>query len=120
MCSVWDAMGGGDITDDMVRFLVEYAAAGLDYPALGAPFDRIDTHSLRSGGACALSIARFKPHEIMKMWRWAPNSLSFMEYIQQQLSTFSAGMSTEMSKITPFTTMEGATNSNYPRAGTTH
>ena len=104
----------------MVRFSVKYAVAGLDYPARGIPVDRIDTHSLRSGGACALSIAGFKPHEIMKMGRWAPNSLSFMEYIQQQLSTFSAGMTTAMSKITPFTNMEGATNNNDLCAGTIH
>ena len=111
-------MGRGDVTGGMVRFSVKYAAAALDYPVRGIPIDRIDTHSLRSGGACALSLAGFKPHEIMKMGRWAPNSLSFMEYIQQQLSTFSAGMSDAMSKIKPFTNMEGATNSDDLRAGT--
>jgi len=56
----------------------------------------------------------------MKMGRWAPNLLSFMEYIQQQLFTFSAGMSDTMSKITHFTNMEGATNSDNLQAGTIH
>ena len=120
LCAFWDEMGRGDVTDGMVRFSVKYAAAGLDYLAQGIPIDRIDTHSLRLGGACALSIAGFKPHEIMKMGRWAPKLLSFMEYIQQQLSTFSAGMSTAMSKIAPFTNMEGATNNNDLRVGIIH
>jgi len=120
LCAFWDQMGRGDVTGGMVRFSVKYAAAVLDYPVRGILIDRIDTHSLHSGGACALSVAGFKPHEIMKMGRWAPNSLSFMEYIQQQLSTFSAGMSDAMSKIKPFTNMEGATNSDDLRAGTIH
>ena len=119
LCAFWDEIGRGDVTDGMVRFSVKYAATGLDYSARGIPIDRIDTQSLQSGEACALSIAGFKPHEIMKMGRWAPNRLSSMTYIQQQLATFFTGMLTEMSKITPFITMKGATNSDYLRAGTT-
>ena len=56
----------------------------------------------------------------MKMGRWAPKSTSFMEYIQQQLSTFSKGMSTNMSRIQKFTNMEGAVATEDLRAATIH
>ena len=39
--------------------------------------------------------------------RWAPKLTLFLEYIQQQLSAFSAGMAEKMSKIQTFTNMEG-------------
>ena len=39
---------------------------------------------------------------------WAPESNTFMQYIQQQLSTFSARMSTAMSKVAGFTNVEGS------------
>ena len=52
------------------------------------------------------------------MGRWAPQSSSFLEYIQQQLSTFSVGMSTDMSNIARFTNMEGATTSEDLQAAT--
>ena len=54
----------------------------------------------------------------MKMGRWAPKSTAFMEYIQQQLSTFSAGMSSAMSRIAIFTNMEGAVNADNLRTAT--
>ena len=120
LCAFWDKFGKGEVTDNMIRFAIKHAAAALDYPSRGIKIERVDTHSLRSGGACALSKAGRKPHEIMKMGRWAPNSLSFMEYIQEQLSSFSMGMSTEMSEIEVFTNMEGAVNGDDIRQATIH
>ncbi len=61
--------------------------------------EQMDTHSLRSGGACALKLAGYDEVYIRKMGRWAPKSNAFLEYIQSQLSTFSAGMATRMSRI---------------------
>jgi hypothetical protein len=120
LCSYWDAVGRGDVTDGQISFAMKFAAGALNYPLRGIPIQRIDTHSLRSGGACALSLAGYKDHEIMKMGRWAPKSTSFMEYIQQQLSTFSKGMSTNMSRIQKFTNMEGAVATEDLRAATIH
>ncbi|KAL9178895.1 hypothetical protein ACHAXT_011868 [Thalassiosira profunda] len=121
LCSYWDDVGRGDVTDGNIRFAVKFAAKALNYEARGIPIERVDTHSLRSGGACALSLAGYKPHEIRKMGRWAPNSSAFMEYIQQQLSSFSAGMSTAMSRVAPFTNMEGTvTRDDDLRAASVH
>ena len=118
LCSFWDEIGHGHVTNEMISFAVKYAAAALRYPDRGIPLSRVDTHSLRSGGACALALSGYKPHQIMKMGRWAPKSTAFMEYIQNQLSTFSAGMSTNMSKIAIFTNMEGTENAVDLRAAT--
>lgn len=120
LCSYWDEVGRGDVTDSNIRFAVKFAAKALDYPSRGIPIERIDTHSLRSGGACALSLAGYRDHEIMKMGRWAPNSTSFMEYIQQQLSTFSAGMARNMSRVAQFTNMEGTVTRDDVRATTVY
>ena len=118
LCSYWDVVGRGDVTDSNIRYAVKFAATALKYPERGIPIDRIDTHSLRSGGACALSVAGYKEMDIMKMGRWAPKSTSFMEYIQQQLSTFSKGMSTAMSQVARFTNMEGSVENEDLRATT--
>ena len=63
---------------------VKYAAGWLNYPVIRIPLNLVNTYSLRSVGACALSLSGHKPYKIMKMGRWAPNSLSFMEYIQEK------------------------------------
>jgi hypothetical protein len=47
--------------------------------------------------------------EIRKMGCWKPKSNAFLEYIQQQLSTFSKGTVACMSRIDTFTNMEGST-----------
>ena len=120
LCAYWDKVGLGNVTDNNIRFAIKFAARMLDYEARGIPLDRVDTHSLHSGGACALALAGYKDREIMKMGRWSPTSTSFMEYIQQQLSTFSAGMSANMSKVAMFTNMEGAIDRTDTRTATIH
>ncbi len=101
-------MGLGNVTECQISYAVEYAAQALRYPDIGIPLKQVDTHSLRLGGACALKLSGHSDTKIMKVGRWKPNSTSFLEYIQQQLSTFLAGMSTKMSRIAKFTNMEGA------------
>jgi len=49
---------------------LKFAAGALDHPAAkGIPIDRIDTHSLRSGGANVLALAGYLDREIQKMGR---------------------------------------------------
>lgn len=84
-----------DVTaEDMSRAL-KFAAASLDYPSLKRiPVERVDTHSLRSGGANALALAGYSDTQIQKMGRW--RGATFKEYIREELTSFSAGMSTSM------------------------
>ena len=109
ICTYFDKAGMGSVTDNQIRFAVKFAAKSLQYDKRGIPINRVDTHSLRSGGACALKLAGHDDVEIRKMGRWAPKSNAFLEYIQQQLSTFSKGMAAGMSRIDTFTNVEGST-----------
>ena len=95
------------MTDGNIRYGMKFAGASLKYHERGIPLEIIDTHSLHSGGAYTLDLAGYKDQEITKMGRWALGSHAFMEYIQQQLSTFSAGMSAAMSCIKKFINTEG-------------
>ncbi|KAL7544964.1 hypothetical protein ACHAWF_008332 [Thalassiosira exigua] len=114
LCAYWDDIGLGSVTDGDIRFVVKYTAQALRYPDLGKPVERIDTHSPRSGGVCALMLSGHSNVEVMKMGRWAPKSTPFMEYIQQQLSTLTTGMVTAMSRIARFTNIEGAVTRGDP------
>jgi hypothetical protein len=71
------------------------AAMVLEYPtAKGIPIDCIDNHSLRSGGANALSLTGYSDTQIQKMGRW--RGATFKEYIREELACFSEGMSKKM------------------------
>ena len=85
---------------------LKMAAAALDYPACkGIPIDRVDTHSLRCGGANALALSGYSDRQIQKMGRW--RSATFLEYIKESLFDFSAGMSTSMKQQFNFVSVEG-------------
>jgi hypothetical protein len=80
----------------------------LDYPtAKGIPIDRIDTHSLRSGSANVLSLARYSDTQIQKMEQWW--GAMFKEYIRKELACFSAGMLTSMKRKFDFMSNAGNT-----------
>jgi hypothetical protein len=58
----------GDITNEDVSKALKAAATVLEYPtAKGILINRIDTHSLRSGGANTLSLSGYSDTQIQKM-----------------------------------------------------
>ena len=67
--------------------------------------DHIDTHSLRSGGANALSLSGYSDAQIQKMGRW--RGATFKEYIREELACFSKGMSTSMKTKFDFVNIAG-------------
>jgi hypothetical protein len=80
-----------DITNKDVSKALKVAATALDYPTpKGIPTDRVDTHSLRCGGANALSLAGYLDTQIQKMGQW--RGATFKEYIRKELACFSAGV----------------------------
>ena len=84
-----------EMTDKYVRTHLKLAAVALQYPSrCGIPVDRVDTHSLRSGGANALALNGYSDREIQKMGRW--RSATFKEYVREELHCYAAGMSTKM------------------------
>ena len=95
-----------DVRDNDIRAAIKKAATMLDYPSSrGIPIDRIDTHSLRIGGANALSLAGYLDRQIQKMGRWRGET--FKEYVREQLSNFSEGISKSMQKCFSFVNVEG-------------
>ena len=60
-----------DITNKDVSAAFKLAVTILDYHTTkGIPIDRIDTQSLRSGGANALLLAEYSDTQIQKMGQW--------------------------------------------------
>jgi hypothetical protein len=99
-----------DITNKDITAALKRAATVLDYPiAKGIPIERINTHSLRSRGANALSLAGFSDTQIQKMGRW--RGATFKEYVREELASFSEGMSTKMKQKFHFVNVAG--NSMY-------
>ena len=93
-----------DVRDRDISAALKLAAGALDYPSRGLPIKRIDTHSLRIGGANALSLNGYSKHQIQKMGRWRGET--FLEYIRESLSDFSEGMSSAMNKCFGFVSLE--------------
>ena len=85
------------LRDKDVSAGLKAAAKRLDYEfGRGIPIDAIDTHSLRAGGANALHLNGYSDREIQKMGRWTSDT--FKEYIRENISIFSEGMSKAMKK----------------------
>ena len=99
--------GRCDVTDKDMRAALKKAAEVLDYPGKkGVPVDRVDTHSLRIGGATVLALAGYSDTQIQKMGRW--RSATFKEYVRSELAGYSAGMSTAMKRRFDFVHVVGA------------
>ena len=100
-----------NVTDKDMRTAIKLAAAALDYRNnKGIDVSQVDTHSFRVGGANALHMAGYMDRQIQKMGRW--RSDTFKEYISDQLSTFSDGMSTDMKKTFNFVNIAGGELTN--------
>ena len=94
------------VTDKDISTQLKLAAVALEYPSLkGIPIDRVDTHSLRSGGANALALCGYTDREIQKMGRW--RSATFKEYIREELNLYTTGMSRHMKRRFNFVNIAG-------------
>ncbi len=94
------------VTAEHITRAVKLAAAMLEYPTRkGIPIERINTHSLRSGGANALALSGYSDTQIQKMGRW--RGATFKEYVYEGLSCFSEGMSRSMQQSFRFVNVAG-------------
>ncbi len=95
-----------NVTAEHISAALKLAARVLEYPILkGIPIKRINTHSLRSGGANALALSRYSDTQIQKMGRWC--GTTFKEYVHNELACFSTGMSSNMKKKFRFINVSG-------------
>jgi hypothetical protein len=104
----WTSLVSKDIIDG-----VRASAKALNLHNQGIDPDLIGAHSLRAGGAMALKLHGFDNITIMKMGRWT--SLTFAQYIHNQIACLSEDISRKMSMPLPFVniaSIESATHSN--------
>ena len=95
-----------DVTNKDVSRALKVAASALDYPhTRGVPLARVDTHSLRGGGANALSLTGYTDTQIQKLGRWRGET--FKEYIREELASFSVGMSKSMKRCLGYVNVSG-------------
>jgi hypothetical protein len=95
-----------DVTAENISQAVKGAARALNYPSeKGIPIERINTHSLRSGGANALALSGYSDTQIQKMGRW--RGATFKEYIREELAVYSTNMSRDMRKQFGFVNIAG-------------
>jgi hypothetical protein len=94
------------VTSEHMTRALKLAAAMLHYPShKGMPITRINTHSLRSGGANVLALAGYTDTQIQKMGRW--RGATFKEYIRNELACFAAGMTKDMKRRFHFVHISG-------------
>ena len=79
---------------------IRNAVTNLNLKETGLDPDLIGVHSLRAGGAMALKLQGEEDTTIMKMGRWT--SLTFLQYIHNQIAHLSKGISNKMSKKLDF------------------
>jgi hypothetical protein len=77
------------------------AGQALNLKNSGIDPDLIGVHSLRAGGAMALKLSGEADTTIKKMGRWS--SLTFLEYIHNQIAHLSHNLATKMSAKISFT-----------------
>ena len=95
MSAFWENGVRYDISDKDMRENLKWAAEQLDYNGrCGIPVNRINTHSLRMGGANALVLSGYSDTQIQKMGRW--RGALFKECIREELHSYSEGISRSM------------------------
>ena len=96
-----------------ISWALKLAATELQYPtSKGIPITRINTHSLRSGGANALALAGYSDTQIQKMGRW--RGATFKEYIREELTCYERNMSRDMKCKFNFVNIAGNAFTNIP------
>ena len=107
LSAYWDSSGEPKmVTAEHISQSLKLAASMLEYPSKkGIPIQRVNTHSLRSGGANALALSGYSDTEIQKMGRW--RGATFKEYIREELACFSHNMSRDMKQTFNFVNIAG-------------
>ena len=97
LSTFWNKETKTDVTAEHISRALKSAATELQYLTnKGIPITRINTHSLRSGGANALALAGYSDTQIQKMGRW--RGATFKEYIREELACYARNMSRDMKR----------------------
>ena len=87
MSAYWVGGRRKDINADEMSAASKLVTIASNHPSLkGITRYRVETHSLRSGGGNALSLAGYSDRDIQKMGKWRGGT--FKEYIREELNCF--------------------------------
>ena len=102
ICDVYDKEDKKwiQITSLQMINAIRTAVKSLKLHEQGIDPDLIGVHSLRAGGAMALKLNGASDTTIMKMGRWT--SMTFLQYIHNQIAHLSKNLSKKMSKKVRF------------------
>lgn len=90
-----------------INKMIKTAARALRLDKQGFPPDAVSSHSLRAGGAMAMHLNGIDRDTIRKQGRWSSDT--FLMYIHEQISAFSAGLSSRMSRNIGWFNISGPT-----------
>jgi hypothetical protein len=90
-----------------INKLVKTAVCLLGLDKKGFPPECISSHSLRAGGAMAMHLNNIDRDKIRKQGRWSSDT--FLMYIHEQISAFSAGLAMQMSTEIGWHNIDGPT-----------
>ena len=99
------------ITSDYIRNRLRAIVELLGEQTLGFTKNDIGTRSIRSGGAMAMFLSGTSSIVIQRVGRWSSDA--FLEYIRDQVESFTAGVSQRMLKYETFFNLN--TTSSTPR-----
>ena len=114
LSSYWSDGARADVTAEHISRALKSAATELQYPTnKGIPIWRINTHSLRSGSANALSLSRYSDTQIQKkIGRW--RGATCKEYIREELACYARNMSRDMKRKFNFVNIAGNAFTEIP------
>jgi hypothetical protein len=101
ICDLWTNNKWEQITPSDMLTELRNTVTNLDLKSSGIDPDLVGVHSLRAGGAMALKLTGSNDTTIMKMGRWT--SLTFLQYIHNQIAHLSKDLSKHMNKDLSFT-----------------
>ena len=94
VCEYMDNGTVREITSAMLRTRLRNIVDVIGHKVLGFTKDEVGLHSIRSGGAMAMFLSGVPEIVIQRIGRW--ESTAFMEYIREQVETFTYGVSKSM------------------------
>jgi hypothetical protein len=111
ICDYFDKDTWHSATSKDIITIIRLSAKTLNLQNNGIDPDLIGAHSLRAGGAMALKLHGFDNITIMKMGRWT--SLTFSQYIHNQIACLSEDISRKMSMPLPFVNIASIENETH-------
>jgi len=113
LSSYWTNGTRADVKAEDISRALKVVATKLQYPTTkGIPIARINTHSLRSGGANTLALAGYSDMQIQKMGRWC--GVTFKEYIRKELACYARNMSRDMKRSSILSTSQEMRSQTSP------